>query len=326
MALPRLPRLPDLLDRKIYKSGQTRGADDDQIFQNRVGRNSTVLIPHASWEACRPETQGVEYENGHIVLVPPSWYFEQDDPDAALAAQGLQLGVNALVFYERRSDWLLNPPDQQGWTVPTSRLDPLGGEYVARVAGTTAADGGGRVNVGFTTTAMKGAGIRVYEYAPLGVLQETRLQLEALLWLCRDAILVVAESGMSPGDAQRRAAAILDRAAAAGLLDRERLRQARMINAAGHTVCPLCLEELSPLGFVSRVVQAEGREVHDLAITEVSLFHIEELRVGRLNHRAYNLGWGHHHCNAVARDHGIDPTIAWMRGVLARNAELEGGA
>ena len=39
-----LPRLPQLLGRKIYKTGQTRGADDDVIFQNRVGRNSTVLI------------------------------------------------------------------------------------------------------------------------------------------------------------------------------------------------------------------------------------------------------------------------------------------
>lgn len=39
-----VPKLPQLLDRKIYKTGQTRGADDDVIFQNRVGRNSTVLI------------------------------------------------------------------------------------------------------------------------------------------------------------------------------------------------------------------------------------------------------------------------------------------
>lgn len=29
--MPRVPSLPKLLDRKIYKSGQTRGADDDVI-------------------------------------------------------------------------------------------------------------------------------------------------------------------------------------------------------------------------------------------------------------------------------------------------------
>ena len=43
----RLPSLPSLLARKLYKTGQTRGADDDVIYQNRVGRNSTVLIPYA---------------------------------------------------------------------------------------------------------------------------------------------------------------------------------------------------------------------------------------------------------------------------------------
>lgn len=30
--MPRPPKLPKLLDRKFYKTGQTRGADDDVIF------------------------------------------------------------------------------------------------------------------------------------------------------------------------------------------------------------------------------------------------------------------------------------------------------
>jgi hypothetical protein len=42
-----LPKLPSLLERKIYKTGQTRGADDGVIYQNRVSRNSTLLIPYA---------------------------------------------------------------------------------------------------------------------------------------------------------------------------------------------------------------------------------------------------------------------------------------
>ena len=41
----RKPKLPALLDRKISKTGQTRGADDDVIYQNRVNRCNTVLIP-----------------------------------------------------------------------------------------------------------------------------------------------------------------------------------------------------------------------------------------------------------------------------------------
>jgi hypothetical protein len=44
-----------------------------------------------------------------------------------------------------------------------------------------------------------------------------------------------------------------------------------------------------------------------------------ELRYGELNHRPYNLGWGHHHCNVVVKDAGIDETIGWMRSVVERN-------
>lgn len=43
-----LEKLPPLVERKIYKTGQTRGASNSEIYQNRVGRNSTVLIPLAS--------------------------------------------------------------------------------------------------------------------------------------------------------------------------------------------------------------------------------------------------------------------------------------
>ena len=96
--MARLPRLPNLLDRKIYKTGQTRGADDDQIFQNRVGRNSTVLIPFSVWVQI-PDIRTIPYENGFIVLVPPRDYFEVEGRD--ISRHALEIGVNALVYYER---------------------------------------------------------------------------------------------------------------------------------------------------------------------------------------------------------------------------------
>ena len=69
---------PKLVQTKIYKTGQTRGADDDVIYQNRVGRNSTVLIPYHEFEKCKvaPTLNGV-YENGYIVLISPEDYFIQ---------------------------------------------------------------------------------------------------------------------------------------------------------------------------------------------------------------------------------------------------------
>ena len=46
-------QIPKAVDTKIYKTGQTRGADDDVIFQNRVSRNSTVLIPYKDYSLCK---------------------------------------------------------------------------------------------------------------------------------------------------------------------------------------------------------------------------------------------------------------------------------
>jgi hypothetical protein len=319
--MARLPTLPSLLDRKIYKTGQTRGADDDQIFQNRVGRNSTVLIPLGVWRAHQTVRQ-IQYENDYIVLIPPSEYFDATGPDALLK-EGVEVGRNALIFYELRSQWNQWNPDQLGMSVPDARKGALGGHYVARIANTTA-DGDERINLGYTTKGLKGAGIRLYEYAPAGVIQSARCQLEALFWHAEDAIRTLVGAGESEGDMARRRDAVLAEAEQKGLLDYQALRDARALDRENRLVCPLCLERISSRGFLSRMKQAAGRERHDITVTEINLFHIKELSYELLNHRPYNLGWGHHHCNVVCKDSGIVETLAWMKDVLDRNGKLLG--
>lgn len=322
-------RLPQLLARKLYKTGQTRGATVREIYQNRVNRNSTVLIPHAYYEACKTPDDGTDaYENGFIVLVEPSWYFTTADPDAVLAAQGLVLGENAILLFQRRSDWLNyasnigpNLPNGMPFVPATARLNPLGGVYMARVHSTTAEEDGEAVVHGYTTTAMRGAGIRVYEYASTDALRQTRIQLEAMVWLCEDSISAMVDAGMNFDAAKDKMKATLKKATAEGLLDLERLRKARMLDDENTTVCPLCLERISAASFLKREEQAEGRETHDNTVTELGLFHIDELRVGRLGHKAYNLGWGHHYCNVVVKDAGIIPTLRWMKRVLDNNGD-----
>jgi hypothetical protein len=316
----RPPKLPQLIDRKIYKTGQTRGSDDDEIFQNRVSRSSTVLVPLAHWKSCaQPADGSKEYASASIVLVSPFWYLNQSNPEKELASQGLALGVNAVVFYEHRKDWEALPPKSKGWKPATSRTNPLGGEYVARISANTATSGGERISEGFNTTSMKGAGIRVYEYASPETIDACRIQLEAIMWLCRDAEEKLSEMGMSQAEVAIRKAWVLDTARATNLLDLGKLAEQRIVNSEGFACCPLCLEELSALGFGSRLVQAAGREVADLTVTEISLFHIRELRVGELGHKPYNLGWGHHHCNVVAKDSGIRETLTWLKELVERN-------
>jgi len=319
MAQRRLPKLPNLIARKLYKTGQTRGADDDVIYQNRVARNSTVLIPYKCWSSCAAPPNGEEaYENGFIVLISPSDYFGQPNIADDLRRQGLSLGVNALVFYETREQWDANNPDALHWTAANSRTNPLGGQYVARVPSTTA-QSASKIIRGFNSSSMKGAGIRAYEYASRKTIQECRLQLEALFWLCHDSAEVAMANGMPRQDVATRRGAILRKCEEKHLTDLDVLVESRILNSAGKTICPLCLEELSAAGFFNRLAQAEGREVPDLTVTELNLFHIEELRYGTLGHRPYNLGWGHHHCNVVTRDSGITKTLEWMRDVVNRN-------
>ncbi len=316
----KIPKLPQLLDRKIYKTGQTRGADDDVIYQNRVSRNSTVLIPYSLFESFSDPPYGdLMFENGFIVLISPSRYFSINNISQELESKGLFLGINTLIFYETRADWNTYNPDLQDWNPAQCRKEILGGEYVARVPATTSTDGGGKIIRGFDSTSSKGAGIRLYEYASSKVIKDCRLQLEALYWSCFDSHYISIANGMSADAIKLRSEHIQTECQKLNLLDTHQLMQSRIINSDGFTVCPLCLEEISSQGFFNRLEQAAGREVLDLTITQINLFHIEELKYGAYNHKSYNLGWGHHHCNVVVKDSGIMETLRWMNKIIQTN-------
>lgn len=313
------PKLPKLLNSKIYKTGQTRGADDDVIYQNRVNRNNTVLIPYAFFNNCINESiEENFYENGFIALISPEEYFETKGLDDILAEQNLKIGKNALIFYYSRNQWNKYNPHTLKMKPATSRTNPLGGHYVARVPATTSADDK-KISEGFNTSSLKGAGIRVYEYANSKTIKECRTQLEYIYWNCIDSEEVSKEMGMSDEDIKLRVESNLKKAKKEGLADIKKLVEKRIINNNENTICPLCLEEISAGGFYSKVLQAEGREVSDLTVTQLNLFHIDELRTGVFNHKPYNLGWGHHHCNVVTKDSGIEETLKWMKSVIERN-------
>src|SRR5262249_19326964 len=146
-----------------------------------------------------------------------------------LAGKELQLGVNAPVFYETREDWQAHNPNTLNWRPATSRLNPLGGEYVARVPATTG-ENGDKISFAFNTTQNKGAGIRVYEYANSPTIVHTRMQLESLFWLCGDSIRVVQGYGMEERAANERKDAVIDAAGRDDLLDKDRLVAARIVN------------------------------------------------------------------------------------------------
>jgi len=56
------------------------------IFQNRVSRASTVLIPYRQWAQWRNAAEPA-YENGFIVLLTPADYFGNGNIVLELAAR-----------------------------------------------------------------------------------------------------------------------------------------------------------------------------------------------------------------------------------------------
>jgi hypothetical protein len=322
MAKEKVPKLPNLIARKIYKTGQTRGADDDVIFQNRVNRNSTVLIPLKNFDNCRkaPDNDG-EYDNGFIVLVKPGDYFENPGALKFMEENDLLIGKNSLLFYETREQWINYNPSYNKLEPATSRVDPLNGHYVARVPNTTSS-GDEKIIRGFDTSGLKGAGIRVYEYASRIQIRICQYQLEYLYWKCFDAESVSENVGMAKNDILKRKEVIENLTSEFNLKDESKLFESRIIDSQGNTICPLCLERLSATGFYNRLEQQEGRDVPDLTVTQLNLFHIRELRTGEFNHKPYNIGWGHHHCNVVCKDSGIMDTLRWMSMILETNRRL----
>ena len=190
-------KLPHLLSRKIYKTGQTRGADDDVIYQNRVSRNSTVLIPfELILSEGNRDVLRKDYDNGYIVLIPPDYLFgeRRNETLSIMNDCELILGVNCLVFYSQRYQYVDYNPRDFGLrsTQPMNRTGDLGGDYVFPISGTTS-ENTGRISFGYNITTSKGAGIRVFEYADKEVIEKARIHLVAIYWLCHDSLYAAIE-------------------------------------------------------------------------------------------------------------------------------------
>lgn len=315
--------LPAAIAKKVEKTGQTRGAEKDTVYQNRVNRNSTVLIPISSWEVEKFLLPEGGFQNGYIVLANPEEYFSNHPPTPRRnLPTNLTLGENLLVLYETRPHWNHYPPSQYGWVAANSRKAPLTGQYIARVPDTTS-DNDSIERHGYINkdTGGQGAGIRVYEYASSQEIEATRYQLSFLVWRTEGILDMARQENIS--NPEECKAKIEVKCREMGLDNLQLLETNRILDNKGRTVCPLCLKPIFAQELAYRVEQAEGRNVPDLTVTTANLFHVKELRAGVYNHRRYNLGWGHHHCNAAARDWGVEITLQWMEDVLRNNGRIK---
>ncbi|TDO97026.1 BstXI family restriction endonuclease [Flavobacterium sp. 245] len=312
----RLPKLPPLLQSKIYKTGQTRSANDDVIFQNRANRNGTVLIPFESIDLFDISIlTSHKFESGFIVVMSPEDYYTNPEALITMKSKKLKLGVNAILLYETREQWNKFNPYKNKLSVAEKRTVPIDGHFVARIL-SSGSKGEEKIILGFNTSSCKGAGIRVAEYAPLFTIKSCHLQLEYLFWLCYDSKEVALGAGMTETEIEQRMTAITTACNNQKLANTDRLYKTRIIDNAKNTICPLCLKKLSAGAFLINFFESAEKSDVDKDISQINLFYINQLKIGEFNHSPYNLAWGHQNCNMICKETGVIETIKWMKEVV----------
>ncbi|OXA78420.1 BstXI restriction endonuclease [Flavobacterium aquidurense] len=312
----RLPKLPPLLQSKIYKTGQTRSANDDVIYQNRANRNGTVLIPFESVHLFDTSVfTSNRFESGFIVVLSPEDYYSNPDALVMMKTKKLKLGVNAILLYETRAQWNEFNPYKNKLAIAEKRTSPIEGHFVARILSSTSKDEE-KIVLGFNTSSCKGAGIRVAEYASLLTIKSCHLQLEYLFWLCYNAKEVALDAGMTESEIEDRMAAINAACNNQKLSNTDRLYKTRIIDSAKNTICPLCLKKLSAEAFLLNFFESPEKSDSDKDISPINLFYINQLKTGEFNHSPYNLAWGHQNCNMICKETGVIETIKWMKEVV----------
>ena len=106
------------------------------------------------------------------------------------------------------------------------------------------------------------------------------------------------------------------------LLKFEELQKISAVNSKNQTICPLCRNPIYLDEFFNEILQAEGRRVADNTQREIVLMHIDPLQSGSLNHRCYNLAWGHNYCNLIQGDKSISQTINELRRIISSHDKL----
>lgn len=321
-----LEGLPEGIQKKINKTAQTRGAQPYERvpYQNRVNRSNRAVVPF-KFRHVRP-AEG--YQNGYTIMVRPEEYFDRSTKNKREDfPEDVVIGDNAFIFYSTRNEWRNYPPldDWIPCQYENNNIDNgngseslvrkikriVGGKdvghYIARVPATTASKDGEAI--------VKGPpqGIRFFEYASDEMCWLVKCQLAFLAWQVVD----IGEVTSQPMPENLRL--VMEHCE---LLDWEKFHQMFVVNKDRVTCCPLCQDTIKARELMETMEQIAGREIADLTVTDANLFHLEPLIPGSFNHAIYKLGWGHHHCNTVARDRGMKETLDWMETVLIRTGRI----
>jgi hypothetical protein len=137
------------------------------------------------------------------------------------------------------------------------------------------------------------------------------------IWHTKDSSLLKKKGSWKADDYQKAYLKFSKKAENDALLDTEKLSELGVWDSVSNVpICPLCKYKIYLEDFFDSTPQDEGREVATNTSKEIVLMHIRALIPGELNHRPYNLGWGHSYCNRLQGNMSIDDTISKLRGII----------
>jgi len=334
---------PYNIKKKLTKTREAR--QGDPLYKRRNRRSYRVLMHLITWKNLKNKNSLDKYENGFVVVVKPREYFNKEGNRRSDFPSELKIGENAIIYYKRKSDLKkFKPKNEWEEVIETDTKDPNGweGHYAVNIRNAKPQIKSKITRSGDNTVNVKGKkqaglGNYDYDYANDETMKKVCYQLSFLIWKLPNIEDYLVNIAKNKTEKYEKREIEIKRMKEMGyrnyieqcknhvmnfceendLNDLDKLQEIRAFNKdEDKPCCPLCLKTLDCKIFFKEIEQDEGRRVPGNTITNVSLFHIKCLRPGKIRHKPYNLGWGHHHCNTIQGRKGIEETVDELEEIV----------
>ena len=285
---------------KVSKSGYAtpRGGDKGG-YQNHVYRTGKVIIPYEKFKNINPNI----YKGGWVVRLFVNQAFDENKRLHVIKNKfvDLVIGKNCFVLY-RSYEELSNFPPLRNWSIrehfskdnkksKTRTFDGYDkGHYILR----TPAQGGSTK----VTKLKRYEGIAQGFFAP----EYSTSEFDYLVRLQLVYLIMQSENNPYKPEHGLHIKKILKKY---NCLDIEKFKYYSAIDSNKKLTCPLCLKKIkyedlhrtADYSDNSHSENAVTQNVYTTRSTQVNVFHMRPLVYGSVEHKPYQVFWGHHHCN-----------------------------
>ena len=285
---------------KVSKSGYAtpRGGDKGG-YQNHVYRTGKVIIPYEKFKNINPNI----YKGGWVVRLFVNQAFNQNGKLNIIKNQfvNLVIGENCFVLY-RSYEELSKFPPLSNWSTrehfskdnkksKTRTFDGYDkGHYILRIPAL-----GGSTKV---TKKKKYEGIAQGFFAP----EYSTPEFEYLVRLQLVFLIFQSENNPYTKNQSLHIKKILKKY---NYADIKRFKYYGAIDKNEKLACPLCLKKIKYNDLHRTADYTENSQSGNAVIqntyttrsTQVNVFHMRPLVYGSIEHKPYQVFWGHHHCN-----------------------------